>query len=152
MKTFVFAAALSVSSLAVAQTTPQTPPDTMQAPDPVPPADVDQPETPGEQQPTTQIPMPDQPEPAVPSGVTTDDGTVPNDGITQQGTDPAGTATPPPGTNQMTMPPPGSAVTPAPNQSDAFTPRPATTDYPPCSKTVTDSCVQTYERGSRPRG
>ncbi len=23
--------------------------------------------------------------------------------------------------------------------------------YPPCSRTVTDRCVQTYERGSRPR-
>lgn len=31
-------------------------------------------------------------------------------------------------------------------------PQPATTDYPPCSRTVTDHCVQTYERGvARPR-
>jgi hypothetical protein len=28
-------------------------------------------------------------------------------------------------------------------------PQPATQDYPACSRTVTDHCVQTYERGSR---
>ncbi|HYJ31077.1 MAG TPA: hypothetical protein VEW25_12140 [Allosphingosinicella sp.] len=27
----------------------------------------------------------------------------------------------------------------------------AATDLPPCSRTVTDRCVQTYERGARPR-
>lgn len=27
------------------------------------------------------------------------------------------------------------------------TPQPATENYPPCSRTVTDNCVQTYERG-----
>ena len=26
-------------------------------------------------------------------------------------------------------------------------PQPATQDYPPCTRTVTDHCVQTYERG-----
>ena len=29
-------------------------------------------------------------------------------------------------------------------------PQPATEDYPACSRTVTDNCVQTYERGRRP--
>ena len=28
-------------------------------------------------------------------------------------------------------------------------PQPATETYPPCSRTVTDNCVQTYERGVR---
>ena len=29
-------------------------------------------------------------------------------------------------------------------------PMAADTSYPPCSRTVTDNCVQTYERGRRP--
>jgi len=29
-------------------------------------------------------------------------------------------------------------------------PQPATETYPACSRTVTDNCVQTYERGRRP--
>ena len=29
-------------------------------------------------------------------------------------------------------------------------PQPATENYPACSRTVTDNCVQTYERGRRP--
>ena len=56
-----------------------------------------------------------------PSGQTVDDpsqSTGPR-GITQQGTDPNGQVTP------------GAAAG----------------VYPPCSRTVTDSCIQTYERG-----
>ena len=30
-------------------------------------------------------------------------------------------------------------------------PQAATENYPACSRTVTDNCVQTYERGRRPR-
>ena len=30
-------------------------------------------------------------------------------------------------------------------------PQPATETYPPCTRTVTDNCVQTYERGRSPR-
>lgn len=30
-------------------------------------------------------------------------------------------------------------------------PTPATEDYPICSRTVTDNCVQSYERGRSPR-
>ena len=93
-----------------------------------------------------------------PSGETVDDpsqATGP-EGVTQQGTDPDGQATAPAGTNQGVVGAPdatGPAV-PVSNQQAAFTPQPATTDYPACSKTVTDSCVQTYERGvrRRPRG
>jgi hypothetical protein len=29
---------------------------------------------------------------------------------------------------------------------------PATENYPPCSRTVTDNCVQAYERGRSPNG
>ena len=29
-------------------------------------------------------------------------------------------------------------------------PQPATESYPPCTREVTDNCVQTYERGRRP--
>lgn len=111
MKILMFAAALSISGIALAQDTGTTP---------------------------------------APSGVTTTDGTVPGDGITQQGTDPSGVAVAPPGTNEPLQAPPGATVVPpGPEQAAAFTPKPATADYPPCSKTVTDQCVQTYERGVR---
>lgn len=83
------------------------------------------------------------------------DGTDPNakavppgDGITQQGTNPEGQAVAPPGANQTITPIPGATVIPAPNQEAVFAPKPASGDYPICSKTVTDNCVQSYERGS----
>jgi hypothetical protein len=44
---------------------------------------------------------------------------------------------PPPGTNAGV---PSTANT---------TPQPSTENYPACSRTVTDNCVQTYERGVR---
>ena len=91
-----------------------------------------------------------QPSTAQPSGETVDDpsqATGP-EGITQQGTDPQGQAMAPAGTNQMAPAAPGGAM-PAPNQSAAFTPRPAAGEYPPCSRTGTDNCVQPYERGVR---
>ena len=87
-----------------------------------------------------------------PSGVTVDDpsqATGPQ-GVTQQGTDPNGQASAPAGTN-MGVQGTGPAV-PMADQGAAFTPRAAAGEYPPCSRTVTDSCIQTYERGSRPRG
>jgi hypothetical protein len=119
MRTILFAAALSISGIAFAQTQPTTT------------------ETETQQ----------------PSGETVDDpsqATGP-EGITQQGTDPQGQATTPPGMNQ----PVGTSPMMTPDSNMATTPRPATTEYPPCSRTVTDSCVQTYERGvrrsSRPR-
>ena len=43
--------------------------------------------------------------------------------------------------------PPGTG-TPAPASQPA-PPMGAATDLPPCSRTVTDRCVQTYERGVR---
>ena len=84
-----------------------------------------------------------------PSGETVDDpsqSTGPR-GVTQQGTDPDGQATAPAGTNQM----PGQGTSPMMSNSSnmAMAPRPAAGEYPPCSRTVTDSCVQTYERGVR---
>ena len=90
-----------------------------------------------------------------PSGETVDDpsqATGP-EGVTQQGTDPEGQAVPPPGTTEGVSGSPDAAgpAVPVANPQAAFTPRPATTDYPACSKTVTDSCVQTYEKRRRPR-
>ena len=38
---------------------------------------------------------------------------------------------------------------PAPDQGKAAT-QPADASYPACSRTVTDNCVQTYERGRSP--
>jgi hypothetical protein len=55
----------------------------------------------------------------------------------------------PPGVNTgNTIVPPGAVA--VPNQAAAFQTQAATTSYPACSRTVTDHCVQTYERG-RPR-
>jgi hypothetical protein len=59
-------------------------------------------------------------------------------------------ATAPPGTNVAVVVPPGATVLPNPNQAAAFQTQPATESYPPCSRTVTDNCVQAYEHG-RPR-
>ena len=61
-------------------------------------------------------------------------------------------ATAPAGANQPVSVPPGAQVVVNTNQSSVFaTQAPATAELPPCSRTVTDRCVQTYERGSRPR-
>ena len=57
-------------------------------------------------------------------------------------------ASPPPGANQAPVPGTGQAV-PAPNQAQVFTTQQATKQYPPCTREVTDGCVQTYERGVR---
>jgi hypothetical protein len=56
----------------------------------------------------------------------------------------------PAGANQATPIAPGSVFTPNPNQAQVFTPRPSTENYPACSRTVTDNCVQSYERGRSP--
>lgn len=58
-------------------------------------------------------------------------------------------ATAPAGTN---APVPAGPVTINPNQAAAFATQPSTGEKPPCSRTVTDNCTQTYERRARPRG
>lgn len=60
-------------------------------------------------------------------------------------------ATAPAGANQSVSVPAGSQVVPAPNQSAVFSTQQSAKTYPPCTREVTDGCVQTYERGSRPR-
>ena len=52
-------------------------------------------------------------------------------------------ATAPAGANQ---PAPTGPAVPAPNQAAAFATQPSTGEKPPCSRTVTDNCTQTYER------
>ncbi len=92
-----------------------------------------------------------------PSGQTVDDpsqSTGPQ-GITQQGTDPNGQARAPVGTNMGVQGTGTGPAVPMANQGAAFAPRPAAGEYPVCSRTVTDSCIQAYERGvsrSRRRG
>ena len=54
-------------------------------------------------------------------------------------------ATPPAGAN---APAPTGPAVPAPNQAAAFATQPSTGEKPPCSRTVTDNCTQTYERGA----
>lgn len=54
-------------------------------------------------------------------------------------------ATAPAGANQAFAPAPGAQIVIDPaKQAAVFTPVPATQAYTPCSKTVTDGCVQTY--------
>ncbi len=124
MKTFLFAAALSISSVALAQTAGQN---------------------------TTQQDMTQQ-DTTQPSGETVDDPSQSTDpeGVTQQGTDPNGQAAATAGTNEGVQNTPATGMAqPMPNQNAAFTPRSAAGEYPPCSRMVTDNCVQTYERGVR---
>ncbi|MGF1549048.1 MAG: hypothetical protein ACFBQW_00715 [Sphingomonadaceae bacterium] len=68
-------------------------------------------------------------------------GVPPGDGVTQLGNTPDGQPYTPPGFNQGI-----NAYPPAPAQMPA--------EYPPCSadRANADRCVQTYERGVRPRG
>ena len=62
-------------------------------------------------------------------------------------------ATAPAGTNQAVVIPPGAQVVANPNQAAAFATQPSTGEKPPCSRTITDNCTQTYEvgRGRGPR-
>ena len=52
----------------------------------------------------------------------------------------------PAGANDATPVPAGAVYTPRTDQQAVFTPRPSTETYRPCTRTVTDNCVQTYER------
>jgi hypothetical protein len=61
-------------------------------------------------------------------------------------------ATAPSGANQPVSAPAGARIVPADNQSAVFQTQPSTKEYPVCSRTVTDGCVQAYERGSRRPG
>lgn len=66
-------------------------------------------------------------------------------GVTQQGTDPDGQACTPAGFNANSSAyPPCMAPGGTPTSTTGATP-------PPCSRTVTDGCIQTYERGVRRR-
>jgi len=58
-------------------------------------------------------------------------------------------ATAPAGTNEVVNVPAGATVVANPNQQAAFSTRPADQEYPACSRTVTDNCVQNYERRRR---
>ena len=140
MKALLFAAAIGVSGMAIAQNTSSQ--------------DTNTTATQGTDTTAQDAGTTTTEDTAQPSGQTVDDpsqSTGPQ-GVTQQGTDPGGQANAPAGANQAPM---GTGMAqPMPNQQAAFAPRPAAGDYPPCSRTVTDACIQTYERGvrrSRPR-
>ena len=61
-------------------------------------------------------------------------------------------ATAPAGANEPIPSAPSGAVwVPNPNQSTAFAPQQSTGEKPPCSRTVTDNCTQTYEGRRRGR-
>ncbi len=141
------AAALTIGSAAIAQDAAQTtPPDTTMQPTP----DTTTTQTPPDA--TTTQTTPDTTA-APPSGQTVDDpaqATGPQ-GVTQQNTVPDGQAVPPPGTNQGVQgaTDTGMPAQPTADQQAAFTPRAPAAEYPRCSRTVTDSCIQSYERGTR---
>lgn len=59
-------------------------------------------------------------------------------------------ASAPAGANEAVTVQPGAKVVPATNQAAVFATQSSTTDYPPCTKEMTDNCVQTYERGVSP--
>ena len=61
-------------------------------------------------------------------------------------------ATAPSGANQPVSVPAGAQVVPASNQRAVFSTQTAAKTYPPCTREVTDGCVQAYEVGRRPRG
>jgi hypothetical protein len=87
------------------------------------------------------------------SGMSTSTGTPVAAGNTSPERDARGipvvsdSATAPAGWNQApgTGGPVANASAPAPSQGSAG-------ELPPCTRTVTDRCTQTYERGARPRG
>ena len=54
----------------------------------------------------------------------------------------------PAGANLAVSAPAGATVVPSSNQSAVFATAPTPAEsYPPCTREVTDNCVQTYERG-----
>jgi hypothetical protein len=126
MKLVLFAAALMLSGAALAQSQPETVPDTATT--------------------TTDTTV---------TTTTTTTGMTVAPGNTAPERDARGIpvisdpAVAPPGTNQAVVVPPGAVVVPNPNQAAAFQTQTAATTYPPCSRTVTDHCVQTYERARR---
>jgi hypothetical protein len=173
MRKLVFAAMLGASSIAMAQNTSDPQDTTTQQTQTTEEEATDATQTdtttdsttqnqPGTQTPTTP------PQTSPPDTATPTSGTMPTSGSMSAGSgmsvapgnqaperdargipvvsDPA---TAPAGTNQMTSVPPGSQV--QMGGSGAFATQTSTDNYPACSKTVTDNCVQNYERGSRPR-
>lgn len=146
MKLVLFAtAALAIGSVAIAQETPA----------PTPPAE--QTPAPEATPPEAAAPVADAPAPApapvmaAPAGTPTT--VAPGNQAPER--DARGiavvsdAATAPVGANQMVQVQPGAQVVAAPNQSAVFSTQASSKTYPPCSKGVTDGCVQTYERGSR---
>lgn len=131
MKTILFATALAVGSMAAAQETTEQPATDQTAAEPAAPTAA--------------------PAPAPAAGPSVAPG---NDNPERDArgipvvSDPASA---PAGANQPVSAPPGATVVPSSNQSAVFTTSQSTEDYPACSKTVTDNCVQSYERGRGPR-
>jgi hypothetical protein len=142
MKSTIFAIALLASGAALAQTYPSTTP---------PP----EPTTTGPAAPAIMTPPA---ETAVPPAMTTQAAPVPQTvapGNTAPEHDARGIAvisdpaTAPAGFNQPAV---ANAGMGGPLiENPALPTQPADQSYPPCSRTVTDNCVQTYERGRSPQ-
>lgn len=130
MKSVLFAAALLMSGAALAQET-----DTTEATDTTVTTEATTV--------TTAAPMTATPTTVAPSNVAPERDARGIAVISDPAMVPAGV------NNQAAFVPPGAQVVPNPNQAAAFQTQASTDSYPACSKTVTDNCVQTYER---PRG
>lgn len=182
MRSLLLAAALTVSSVAIAQSTQteemqppagqaqdmtppaeeMTPPDTNPMPEPMP-QPTTEPAMPPEQAMPPEPAMPATPPPTEPSTPPTPStmaqpavaGTQVEPGNTKPERDARGIpvisapATAPAGANQPVSAPAGAQVVANPNQSQVFASMAATGAYPACSRSVTDHCVQKYERSRR---
>jgi hypothetical protein len=147
MKKLVFAAALMLGTAAVAQDATQddttTDPTTQTEPAPAP-APAPAPTPAPAPAPTMTAPPAGPPQTVAPSNQAPERDAR---GIAVV----SDAAQAPSGTNQPVSAPPGAQVVASSNQQAAFQTQPAAKEYPPCTKEVTDGCVQTYERGSRPQ-
>jgi hypothetical protein len=139
MKKLVFAAALMLGTAAIAQDATQDDTDTTTQTEPAPP-----PAPAPAPAPTMAAPPAGPPQTVAPGNQAPERDAR---GIAVV----SDAAQAPSGTNQPVSAPPGAQVVASSNQQAAFQTQPAAKEYPPCTKEVTDGCVQTYERGRGPR-
>lgn len=160
MKRIVLLAALLTGGAALAQ-------QPMQPADPADPMSTEQPGDPMDDSMDQPMDQPIDPmTPSSPDSMTPPTGSPPPTTSTPPGS--MGTTPPPP--PPSTTPPPGGGYSSSPSgqtvgdMSQSTGPRGVTQqgttpsgmssatpdEYPPCSRTVTDGCLQTYERGREP--
>lgn len=137
MKTILFAAALSVSGAALAQAASDTQPVDEEA-------TVEESTTTATTAPPMETPgTADTPTPVAPGNADPERDARGIPVISAAAVAPAGA-------NEPFSVPPGATVVPSSNAGAVFATEAGSEDYPPCTRDVTDNCVQTYERGVGP--